>query len=369
MAVNNIKKINVRSPYYIEVGNTSEEPVVPDITEPVVPVFDLRCGYTSAVNGYGVSKWRLNMSGREFGDFVISVTNIRIPIKMRVYNEGATAGAWITKGRDSYAEQWLEATGEDDSELTSRQGALNQYPAIGHDFTYDYTQSESDTYGDSLIFELLAPIGAGNILVNPTCQPQAGLPVVAGQVKIITIEHRGEASLNSFNVYVNGVSVMDNTNSISAGSGIRLVYDDTAPDIAPASNDFPYPQIGSFYTKSHIEWDYPTMDISHVPQSDFNVNGQTVRIVANGDYGIVNSTIRAEVRNVEIINGVRTITSYAGISGQSALFYAAHSHPQDFTEATINITPDGSLSGVYKKIVKGLVSPTSGEAVNVLTNK
>jgi hypothetical protein len=365
MAVNNIKKINVRSPYYIEVANASEEPVVPDITEPVVPIADLRCGYTTAINGSGLSKWRLNMSGREFGDFVISVTNITIPVKMRVYNEGDTAGAWITKGRDSYAEQWLQATGEDDSELTSRQGTPSQYPAIGHNFTYDYTQSESDTYGDTLIFEFLAPIGAGNILVNPTCQDQVSIasPTITGYVHVLTMEHRANATAVGYTVTVNGTNY-DMSANVGAGGGIRLIYDDTTPLIAPQSNDNPYPRTGDIYSYSFLEWDYAQMVLTHLPYSSFNGTSQNIRVQSRGE-GRLSLAFRMARRPVADIGGVRTLLP--ADEGKTAYIHFEHQTNYDISNANINFDSDSLIpTGTFDSFVNGTFDL---DIVPYLTNK
>ena len=118
MAIDDIRKINVRSPYYITVQDEFEPdvpiPPIPDPpTEPVENVVNLACGdsITYAV-APPVNKIRISTANRQYGDYTVTFSNITTPIKYRIYNEGTPTGAYTTKGLSSYADEWLEETGE-----------------------------------------------------------------------------------------------------------------------------------------------------------------------------------------------------------------------------------------------------------------
>jgi len=354
MAVNNIKKINVRSPYYIEVvGKDPEVPEVPDITEPIVPVYDMDCGIEYSLgSASGIYKYRINMAGREFGSFVMNIIDIKVPMRMRIYNEGATAGAWTTRGRDSYAAAWLEATGEDDSELTSRQGAFNTYPTITQNLTYTYSQSESDTYGDYLILELLMPLQVANPSVSSVCQPQASIaaPTVTGYVHVLTIEHRANAPASGYTISVNGTVYNMPANNRDAGGGIRLIYDNTTPLIAPQSNDNPYPRTGNLYSYSFLEWDYTQMDLIHLPYSSFNVNSQDINVTHQSESRL-SLSFRLARRPVADIGGVRTLLP--ADKGYTASIHFEHQTPNDVSHAKFNFGSDLKPYGVFDTFING----------------
>jgi hypothetical protein len=335
MAIKNIKKINVRSPYYVNVGNAYQVPVVdpdpvdpdpdpdpvdpfdpvdeiippdPDPpTEPVVTTINANCGVTYGLgSATGVEKYRIRMKGSQFGQFSATIGDIKAPMKMRLYNEGAVPGAWFTEGRDEYSSLWLEATGEDDSSLTPSVNGV--YPTINKDLTYNYTQSDSDTYGDNLILELLMPLRVLNPTFTFTCQDMVGIesPVVTGYVNVLTIEHRTPATLSQFTVSIDGTNYNLSSNK-STGDGIRLIFDDQTPLIAPESNSFPYPQTGALYKKSHNEWNYSGMTLTHLSHLDFGQLNQEIVVDAPRGEGTLGLAFRIARRPVGVINGVRTL--------------------------------------------------------------
>jgi len=387
MSITNIKKINVRSPFYINVGNAYEIPVVepdpldpdpidpvdddiivpPDPVDPVDPIistYPISCGVNYDTGSTsGIIRYRVNLAGREYGDVSVNITNIIVPMKMRIYNQGATAGAYQTKGQDSYAPQWLAATGEDATDLTSAVGGV--FPAINNTLVYTYNAAESSVYGDYLIVELSMPITVSNPKVEVSCLAEIGAVADPEYVYTMTIEHRDFSSLEQVIVKVNDVAYDLNSNK-AAGDGIRLVWDNVAPLVAPATNNFPYPQTGNAYRKSHLEWDYTKMNITHLAESEYRQLGQSVTIDTSLGEGIFNLAVRMEKRPVVTIAGVRTLLPSE--TGHTAMLFIQHGDWGDATNIDINfdsisLRPFGSI----RKQRNGITY--SPEMVTALTNQ
>ena len=82
MSVTDIKKINVRSPYYISVSK--DETADTPITEPQTSVETLACGGTvTAGIDVGTRKFNIDISDRIIGTFTIALTGITVPKKYR----------------------------------------------------------------------------------------------------------------------------------------------------------------------------------------------------------------------------------------------------------------------------------------------
>ena len=374
MSITNIKKINVRSPFYINVGNAYEIPVVEpdpldpdpidpinpvdpvdddiivppdpvDPVEPVIPTYPINCGvkYDTGSTS-GIRRYRINLAGRTYGAVSVSITDILVPMKMRIYNQGTTAGAYQTKGRDSYAAQWLEATGEDATDLTSAVGGV--FPDISNTLVYNYTEAQSNVLGDYLIVELSMPIVVSNPKVEASCLAEAGTVPDPDYVYTMTIEHREDYSLNNPAVIkVNDVAY-DLRYHRETGEGIRLVWDDVSPSVAPETNYFPYPQTDDLYRKSHLEWNYAEMNIIHLPESDFREAGQNVTIDTQLSVGTLSLAIRMEQRPVVTIAGVRTLLP--SVKGYTAYPFIKHSKWGDTSNVnidfeSINLRPMGTI--------------------------
>ena len=328
MAIKNIKKINVRSPYYVEVGNAYDTSALDDDitppdpdppTEPVVPVYDMDCGTTySYGSNTGIYKTRYKMLGSQYGNFTFTVDEVKVPMKIRIYNEGAVPGDFYTVGRDEYTSLWLDATGESPSTLTPKTNG--SYPVISKTLTYNYTQLESDTYGTNLIMEIQLPIRPLGFTYNLSCQDMVGIesPTVSGYVNVLTIEHRTPATVSQFTVNIDGTNYDLSTNR-SIGDGIRFIYDDQTPLIAPESNIFPYPQTGNLYKKAHNTWSYTGMTLTHKSHLDFGQLNQQISVTVPRGVGILNLTFRMAKRPVSVINGVRTLLP--SVLGETAHIY------------------------------------------------
>lgn len=351
MAIKNIKKINVRSPYYVNVGNAYEIPVVDDDivvpdpdpvdeiippdpdppTEPSVPIYDIGCGINYSMGGaVGVHKFRHKMKGRQFGEFTYTVDEVKVPMKMRIYNEGAAPSDFYTVGRDEYASLWFDATGESPTTLTPKSNG--EYPVISKSLTYDYTQVDADTYGTNLIIELQLPLRSLGFKHTLSCQDMVGIesPAASGYVNVLTIEHRIPATLSQFTVSIDGVNYDLSTNT-SIGDGIRFIYDDQTPLIAPESNLFPYPQTGNLYRKAHETWSYSGMTLTHLSHLDFGQLNTQISVIAPRGVGDLNLTFRMAKRPISVINGVRTLLPSE--LGNTAHIYFTHSDYSDSSSA------------------------------------
>ena len=335
-----------------------------DPVDPIIPTYPISCGLNQSTGSTsGIRRYRINLAGREYGDVSVNITDILVPMKMRIYNEGATAGAYQTKGRDSYASQWLAATGEDATDLTSRVSGV--FPAISNTFVYTYNAAESSVYGDNLILELSMPITVANPKFVVSCLAEIGAVADPEYVYTMTIEHRDFSSLEGVIVKVNDVAYDLNTDKTS-GAGIRLVWDNASPPIAPATNDFPYPQTGNLYRRSHLEWNYSGMNITYLAASEFRQLGQSVTIDTSLGQGTFNLVVRMEKRPVTTISGVRTLLP--SVLGFSALPYIAHGFWGDSTNIEMNF--DAVTLRPFGSIIKrrnGTTFPP--EQVSKLTNQ
>ena len=125
MAIEIDRKINVRSPYFVEVVDEYLggviPPVVPPVTEvPVVSTTPLSCAsifhYGTVI---GIIRFRVDGSDKELGTYTFEIGGIKMPVKYSIYVEGETPPAYATMGLDTYANQWLAATGEGAGSLSA----------------------------------------------------------------------------------------------------------------------------------------------------------------------------------------------------------------------------------------------------------
>ena len=119
-----IKKINVRSPYYITVGKSSaeitdEEPddvIIGDdpdtvVTTPQVTEEDFQCGGSKSVGQFvGIKKYNISALGRVNGDYTVSFSNIKTPIFYRIgLKSTLSSQPLILAGLDTYEAQLTSA--------------------------------------------------------------------------------------------------------------------------------------------------------------------------------------------------------------------------------------------------------------------
>lgn len=203
MAINKLKKINVRSPYYITVDDLRDADVAP--TEPVDREFETSCGDTVSVGvDVGVRKYNISLTGKQLGDYTVTFSNIKIPIKYRI-GYADNMPSYSTAGLDNYADQWLEATGESPT-LTESSGNPNGVSAIA---TYTSTQSDIDTYGETIRLEILQPIVTENYSFVSSCPANAVdlAPSVTGIITTIAVDVVNVESDDVGELYINNIKI------------------------------------------------------------------------------------------------------------------------------------------------------------------
>lgn len=159
MAINTIHKLNVRSPYYINVVNASDldqDDIEVDPVEPVSTLTAIECGRSQSVGiDVGIHKYEFTTLRKELGDYTITFTGLKVPIKYRIGIRGNMPASFTTSGGwSTYETQWEAATGESVT-LTSPSSAVN---GVTETATYTSTQADIDTYGTVLELEIQQPI-------------------------------------------------------------------------------------------------------------------------------------------------------------------------------------------------------------------
>lgn len=322
MAINNIRKLNVRSPFFIEVvdeylglePDVTPEPEPDPITEPIIPSQAIECSgilYFGSI--VGVKRFTHPTTSRELGEFNYKILDIKMPIKVRVYTEGGTVPAYTTVGLDTYASQWLVATGEDATNLSS---AASYPDGITHTFSYTTTPT-TDAISKNIVIDILAPIPTVNnmALWSTACQDfeVAVQPTSSGFVSVLTVESRGifkgatgqTGSINDVSITLNGTPYALPNNQFS--SGVRLILDDVTPDYTVLTNDSPY----SSNTHADNEWSYDfgglrTLVPQEVISTNVNSGTNTLVITANEN---VTFAFRVNIAQhpIETINGSKVI--------------------------------------------------------------
>jgi hypothetical protein len=232
MAVNNIKKINVRSPYYISVapapdegGDGSEPDTTP--TDTLILNRDTSCGSTEEVGiDVGIRKYNLTAAQRQLGDYTITFSNIKVPIKYRI-GHADNMPSYSTAGLDTYAAAWTTATGESPS-LSSASANPNGVSATA---TYTSTQSDIDTYGNTITLEILQPLIVEGYSFVSSC-PAALVeqePTLTGFVTVLTIT--GNTVASDVTVSLNNVALSNVPTS--GGDATRYIFSDETPNLVP----------------------------------------------------------------------------------------------------------------------------------------
>lgn len=227
MAINKLKKINVRSPYYITVDDKQEVIVVDSLEESTIS-----CGSTVQVGiDVGTKTFKISTSGRELGDYDISFSNIKTPIKYRIGHLG-NMPSFSTAGLDTYATEWNTATGESPS-LSDFGANPNGVSATA---TYTSIQSDIDTYGEEIQLEIQQPIITEDYLFSLSCPDIAAdeTPVSSNKVVIISLinNERNSVGHQFNNITLNGQNLTEFSN-IYANQTQRYVLSDVTPNIEP----------------------------------------------------------------------------------------------------------------------------------------
>jgi hypothetical protein len=252
-SITDIKKLNVRSPYFVEVVDEYLGGVIPPEPdpEPEVPVVIPSALECSDILFFGtivgLKKFTLDTTGKELGEYSFIIANAKVPIKFRAYTEGDTLPAYTTIGLDNYTNEWLLATGEDANSLSSED---DNPDGVTQRFTYT-TDSVTTEISKNMIIEMLAPIPTINTMsiTSDSCQPLsvANSPETTDFVTVVTVVPNSLYSIfdvgtpvevSDITITLNGFSyTMPNT---SNGSGIRLIAHDSTPDYVVLTNNNPY---------------------------------------------------------------------------------------------------------------------------------
>ena len=327
MAIEIDRKINVRSPYFVEVVDEYLggviPPVIPPVTEvPVVSTTPLSCAsifYYGTV--IGIIRFRVDGSDKELGTYTFEIGGIKMPVKYSVYVEGETPPAYTTMGLDTYAAQWLAATGEGSGSLSAE--AANP---TGVTVSTTYTTAATDA-SKNIIVEVYAPIETiSNMSITSfSCPAVKAATTGSGFVTVVTVESRGifkgalgqQAIASDVRVTLNGTEYsMPNTNF---SSGLRLILDDDTPNYDVSTNVKPYN--GNFYANTKWSFDEGSSGKQMVPQEVnptlVKLGTNTLVITANPNVNF-NMMVRVMQHPVEVVGGVKIIR-HLGDSGTSEL--------------------------------------------------
>lgn len=233
MSVTDIKKINVRSPYYISVSK--DETADTPITEPQTSVETLACGGTvTAGVDVGTRKFNIDISDRIIGTFTVALTGVTVPIKYRLgYADNMPSFATI--GLDDHQEAWTSATGETTGLASS---ALNPN-GVSVDAVYTSTQSDIDTYGTTIQLEIQQPLptdGWSATLACPVRKNDADA-VDGGFVTIINIyseaTNAGLIGTGSFTINDVALGQLKNNETGNPNKAQRFIMSDVSPNLVP----------------------------------------------------------------------------------------------------------------------------------------
>ena len=244
-----LRKINVRSPYFVNVTKPvsdggvesddtggGEEPFT-EPTEPVVETTTLNCGDTRNIGfGVGIHRYEFSTLGKQIGDYDINFSSIKTPFYAKVGIKGNMPSQYtFMVGHSGYDSPWLNAVGTPVPSSTT----ISSHPD-GNDqtITYTSTQSDIDTYGETVLLETFHPtINIENIQFVVDC-PNAVVSATeaAGQQSVLIM------SIINMNVDVSFDSPIPNKfNGVAAdwltipeiGTMKSYVFGVHTPDLAP----------------------------------------------------------------------------------------------------------------------------------------
>ncbi|HAV25359.1 MAG TPA: hypothetical protein DCX01_04195 [Bacteroidetes bacterium] len=164
-----LRKINVRSPYFVNVTKPvsdggvesddtggGEEPFE-EPTEPTVTTTTISCGDTRNIGVQtGIYRYEISTVGKQIGDYNIDFTGITVPFYAKIGIKGnMPADYTFMAGWINSDTVWLNSVGTPTPSSTTI--ATNP---DGNDqtITYTSTQSDIDTYGETVVLEIFHPI-------------------------------------------------------------------------------------------------------------------------------------------------------------------------------------------------------------------
>ena len=358
MAVNNLKKINVRSPYYITVSKAEEADV--DVTEPVDQESTITCGSTTQVGvDVGTRIFKISTEGRQLGDYTITFAGIKTPIKYRI-GHSANMPSYATAGLDSYAAEWTSATGESPT-LTSTTYDASGVVGTTATATYTSTQGDIDLYGEEIQLEIQQPLITEDYSFSLSCPDFAAdeTPVSAGKVVIVSLINnaRNPTGHQWSNITLNGEYLTEFTN-VFVNQTQRYVLSDASPAIEPEDDNTYNPSSpiesrltgNNFFNKNQFGQDLNDfrhvlvnpnylqgrVKAKHVSPSPLSSGLNDLVITNDSSYGVNLGTAQMTVlisrHDVELENGVYYIRGSQDGNSAEALQISFSLRPSEFIE-------------------------------------
>ena len=120
-----LRKINVRSPYFVNVTKPvseggvesddtggGEEPFE-EPTEPVVETTTISCGDTRNIGfGIGIHRYEFSTLGKQIGDYDINFSGIKMPFYAKIGIKGNMPSEYtFMVGHSGFDGNWLDAVG------------------------------------------------------------------------------------------------------------------------------------------------------------------------------------------------------------------------------------------------------------------
>jgi hypothetical protein len=248
-----IKKINVRSPYYITVGKSAaeivdEEPddviigddADTDATETQVTEEEFLCGANKSVGQFvGIKKYNISALGRSNGDYTVSFSSIKTPIFYRIGLKSTLSSQSLTlAGLDTYETQLISAVS------SVSPGSLSS--AASNPNGVSVTATYTSTSDDDIMLEIQHPIITDSTYgFSLSCPAIATAPALSDGSFILAIScyvSGGGTRIYDVPMTVNGTSVGDAyayNGSVTGSEGRtrRFIFSDSAIPIAGNNAD------------------------------------------------------------------------------------------------------------------------------------
>ncbi len=249
----NIKKINVRSPYYVTVGKSTEEIIDeepddviigedPDIiaTEPEVTEELFLCGANKSVGQYvGIKKYDINALGRTNGDYTVSFSSIKTPIFYRIGLKSTLSSQPLTlAGLDTYETQLISAVS------SVSPGSLSS--AASNPNGVSVTATYTSTSDDGIMLEIQHPLITDSTYgFSLSCPAIATAPSLTDGDSVLSIScyisgggtriHDVPMSVNG--TYVGNAYAFNNSATGSEGRTRRFIFSDSNLPITGDNTD------------------------------------------------------------------------------------------------------------------------------------
>jgi hypothetical protein len=248
-----IKKINVRSPYYITVGKSAaeivdEEPddviigddADTDATETQVTEEEFLCGANKSVGQFvGIKKYNISALGRSNGDYTVSFSSIKTPIFYRIGLKSTLSSQSLTlAGLDTYETQLISAVS------SVSPGSLSS--AASNPNGVSVTATYTSTSDDDIMLEIQHPIITDSTYgFSLSCPAIATAPALSDGSFVLAIScyvSGGGTRIYDVPMTVNGTSVGDAyayNGSVTGSEGRtrRFIFSDSAIPIAGNNAD------------------------------------------------------------------------------------------------------------------------------------